>query len=264
MQDRRVVILGLDGAMGPAVREADTPNIDAVAAAGVVTYTARTVVPSASFEAWGAMFHGVGPDKHRIDGDHPCGEDVPWPSFAKVLHEQRPTATCASFSCWEPINSRILEPSCPCERVSLPDPQLVAAATQYIRRTPPHLLFMQLDFIDGAGHREGYGTRAYLEQITATDRLVGDVLSAVREAGVWEDTLIILLSDHGGEGTSHGSDHPDCLTTFWAASGPGVTAGEELKASVHIADTAPVVARFLGLDAPAGWDAHVPEGVFVD
>jgi hypothetical protein len=43
-----------------------------------------------------------------------------------------------------------------------------------------------------------------------------------------------------------------------------VTAGEELKASVHIADTAPVVARFLGLDAPAGWDAHVPEGVFVD
>jgi len=75
---------------------------------------------------------------------------------------------------------------------------------------------------------------------------------------------VVSLTSTRGEGTSHGSDHPDCLTTFWAASGPGVTAGEELKASVHIADTAPVVARFLGLDAPAGWDAHVPEGVFVD
>ena len=62
MTDRtcnRIFVIGLDGARGPAVAEAETPHIDAVMADGARTYHAQTVFPSASFEAWGAMFHVV-------------------------------------------------------------------------------------------------------------------------------------------------------------------------------------------------------------
>jgi len=261
---KRVFVIGLDGAIGWAVREADTPNIDAILDEGVVTYSAKSVVPSASFEAWGAMFHGVGPDKHQLGGSNPISEGVPWPSFMKVMKQARPQTKCASFSCWSPINTHIIEPSCACHCVSMPDPQLVAAAADYIRSQPPEAYFMQLDFIDGAGHSHGYGSQKYLEQITATDEHAGMVLDAISDAGVFDESLIVLLSDHGGEGTSHGSAHPNCTTIFWACRGPGVARGVELASEVNIMDTAAVIAYALGLPTPAGWDANIPSGVFGD
>ena len=261
---KRAFVIGLDGAIGGAVREAHTPHMDAVFAEGVVTYSATTAFPSASFEAWGAMFHGVGAEKHKLGGDHLCPEDVAWPSFMKVARQAQPETKCAAFSCWEPINTHIIERSCGCHNASMPDPELVAAASEYIRTDPPDLFFMQLDFIDGAGHSHGYGSREYIEQITATDMLVGMVLDAIRAAGVFAESLIVLLSDHGGEGKSHGTDHPDCMTIFWGCRGPGVTKGVELENEVHIMDTAAVVAAAMGLSAPEGWDARVPEGVLVE
>ncbi len=261
-QCKRAFIIGLDGARGGAVHQASTPNIDSALSDGAVSYGAKTVMPTSSFPAWGSMFHGVGPEKHRIGGDHPAEEDAPWPSFMKLAREQRPDIKCASFSCWEPINTHVIEPSCGCYLASMPDPELVAAASDYIRTDPPDLYFMQLDFIDGAGHTHGYRSQEYLDQIAETDRHVGVVLDAIRAAGVFDESLIVLLSDHGGEGTSHGSDHPDCITTFWGCRGPGIARGAELNNAIEITDTAAVVARALGLPAPRGWDATVPDGLF--
>jgi len=144
----------------------------------------------------------------------------------------------------------------------MPDPQLAAAAADYIRSQPPDAYFMQLDFIDGAGHSHGYGTQKYLEQITATDEHAGIVLDAIRDAGIFDESLIVLLSDHGGEGTSHGSAHPDCTTIFWACCGQGVARGVELESEVNIMDTAAVITCALGLPTPDSWDAKIPDGVF--
>ncbi|MFC1526747.1 alkaline phosphatase family protein [Candidatus Latescibacterota bacterium] len=257
-----VYVIGVDGAMGSAVRRAPTPHLDGLLADGVVTYRGRTVVPSSSYQAWGAMFHGVGPETHLIDGEHPCADDTPWPSFMLVAKRARPELPCASFSCWNPINQHILEPGLECHRVSLPDPELAAAASHYIRTTRPGMLFIHFDFIDGAGHSHSYGSDAYLEQIAATDAEVGRVLGAIRDAGQWDESLIVALSDHGGSGTSHGGDDPGCLEIFWGCRGPGVRQGVELEGVVGIAQTAPTVARALGIVSPKGWEARVPDGVF--
>ena len=261
-QCRRTFVIGVDGARAEAVREADTPNMDAVFDGGVVSYSARTVMPSISFPAWSSMFHGVGPEKHQIDERHPADEDAPWPSFMKLAKQERRETRCASFSCWEPVNTHIIEPSCECHLVSMPDPELVAAAAEHIRSSTPDVYFMQLDAVDGAGHSHGYRSQEYLDQVTATDAHVGIVLDAIRDAGVFDESLIIVLSDHGGEGKTHGSDHPDCMTTFWGCCGRGIARGVVLDSSVSIMDTAAMVAEALGLPAPDGWDAKVPRGVF--
>lgn len=259
----RAFIIGLDGAMSSYVRKAHTPNINALISKGVKTYAARTVLPSSSHEAWGAMFHGVGPEKHKLGiMPEPCPEDVSWPSFMKLMHLERPESRLASFSSWEPINLKIIEQSCGCHCVSMPDPELVAEAARYIRNYPPDMLFMQLDMIDATGHSQGFGTKAYLEQIATTDALVGLMIDAIKDAGVFDESLIILLSDHGGKGKKHGSDHPDCMTIFWTCSGPGVIQGGDVE-NMNIMDTARVVARALGLPCPAGWDARIPKGIFL-
>lgn len=262
MTSDRIVVIGLDGARGEALREAATPNIDALVTEGAVTYAARTVMPSISFPAWGSMFHGVGPEKHQLSPETPCTEDDPWPSFFKAARQQRPGLTCASFSCWNMINKHMIEDSCDCRFASMPDEQLVDLAVPYIQRHMPDMLFVQLDFIDHAGHAHGYQTPEYLEQITKTDRHVGQLVNALRSAGLFETTLLVVLSDHGGVEKMHGSDDPDCMNIFWACRGHGIAMGVELDSDLNIMDTAAVVMRALGLDAPEGWDAKVPEGLF--
>ncbi|MBD3181441.1 sulfatase-like hydrolase/transferase [Candidatus Poribacteria bacterium] len=261
---KRVFVIGLDGAVGKSVREADTPNVDRIASQGVITYSGTSVYPSASFEAWGAMFHGVGPEKHKLNGENPISEDAPWPSFMKVIKQNQPDIICASFSCWGPINTHIIEKSCNCHCESMPDPDLTDAAVGYIRKSPPHVFFMQLDFIDGAGHSQGYGTEKYMKQISITDKLLGKVLDTVQDAGVFDESLFILLSDHGGKDTSHGGDNPESMNIFWACSGPGVNSGVELKNPVNIMDTGAVITYAFGLNRPKAWDGKIPQGIFIN
>lgn len=257
----RAVVVGLDGAIGRCMETAETPNIDECVSRGVATFSGLSVLPSSSYEAWGSMFHGVTPDIHQLGAGSQCSEDVEWPSVVKLLRQMYPDARMASFSSWAPIHTHILERSCELHCVSKPDADLVIDASDYIRGEFPDFVFVHLDDIDAAGHASGFGSRAYLDQIKRTDELVGHLIRATQDAGTYDDTLFILLSDHGGHGTQHGSDHPDCLNIFWVCFGPSVHRGGLLE-TFAIADTAAVIARGLGISRPVGWSARVPEGVF--
>jgi predicted AlkP superfamily phosphohydrolase/phosphomutase len=68
MDCNRVFIIGLDGA-GSFVKAAHSPRIDAILQGGAYTYFAQTVFPTISAECWGALLHGVGPEKHGLNND---------------------------------------------------------------------------------------------------------------------------------------------------------------------------------------------------
>jgi len=268
---QRAFIIGVDGLRGPAVAEAETPNIDAVIAEGAATLRARTVMPSSSYPAWGSMFHGVGPDKHRLNNENPAADDAAWPSFLKLARDAHPDWTLGAFSSWEPINTDIIEDGAGCVCQTGTDAELAEAAAEFIRTRRPEVLFLQFDNVDAAGHKFGYRSEKYLTYVTKADGLAGVVLDAIGEAGVLDESFVLVVSDHGGvefaveDGTahSHGSEHPDCMEVLWACRGPGVARGCELDGAVSITDTAAVVAHALGLTAPPAWESRVPEGVFV-
>ena len=60
--------------------------------------------------------------------------------------------------------------------------------------------FLHLDDLDGTGHRTQWCGEDYLEAVDIMDGLVGDILDALDQAGAENNTLIMLSSDHGGEG----------------------------------------------------------------
>ena len=65
--------------------------------------------------------------------------------------------------------------------------------------------------------------------------------------------MLIITSDHGGHGTTHGSSMPEDMTIPWIVSGPGVKAGK-LLTQVYTMDTAATAAYALGLSIPEEWD----------
>ena len=88
----------------------------------------------------------------------------------------------------------------------------------------------------------------YLRAVGNADRAIGLALEALTASGQLADTVCLILADHGGHGLRHGDDVPEDLTIPWAIAGP-----------VSIMDTAPTLARLLGLSAPAGRRGRVVE-----
>ncbi|WP_169082363.1 alkaline phosphatase family protein [Paenibacillus sp. PL91] len=265
----RVFIIGWDGA-GNFVRDAHTPNLDRLVERGMISLEAQTVSPTISAQCWGALLHGVGPDKHgltnEIASECTYPDDSPYPSIFRIVRNGIPDAKMAAFSVWNPINDGIIESSIGVHKVSMNDHELSLAAAAYIRENSDlKLMFIGLDLPDAAGHQYGFNTPEQLQAIAETDANTGIILRAIEETGVLEDSLIIAVSDHGGGGEhsrEHGSDHPSDKTIFWGCAGPGIKPGTSLLGDVIITDTAAVVIRALELALPAEWEAKLPDGLF--
>jgi predicted AlkP superfamily pyrophosphatase or phosphodiesterase len=109
---------------------------------------------------------------------------------------------------------------------------------------------------DKVGHAKGWGSAEQLEAMAGADKSVGIVIDALKSAGIFEDTLVIISADHGGSGKSHGKDDPRSRYIPWIAVGPGIRKNLDLTSyrelTVHTEDTFATACRFLGLPMPEG------------
>jgi arylsulfatase A-like enzyme len=72
----------------------------------------------------------------------------------------------------------------------------------------------------------------------------------------------LVLSDHGGSGHSHGRDAPEDTTVPWILAGPTIRSDHPISASVSVLDTAPTLARVLGIEPAALWEGRCIDEVF--
>lgn len=272
-----VIVVGIDGA-GSFIRNADTPNFDRIFEGGAVTYRALASNPSASAECWGSMLLGVGPEVHGLSNANvtkgPYPTDAPFGTLFRRIRAVMPEAELGSFTEWDPITLGIVERGLGvCSNPEhLQDYDLTPVICDYIKEKKPTFLFVQLDSADFHGHQNGYGSAPHLAYIHKQDAMIGDIYTAVRDAGIREDTLFMVISDHGGTnpgggaGGVHGGWSDEEKYTTFAAVGRGVRHTE--IGEMNVRDLAAIVLYALGIEAPAfderGWTSQVPEGIFDD
>jgi len=269
-----VIVIGIDGA-GAFIKEADTPHFDRIFADGAVTYSALASNPTISAECWGSMLLGVGPEVHKLTNgivsSTPYPTDSAFPSLFRRIREIMPDAELGSFCDWNPITYGIVENNQNVTNATARDTELIPMICDYIREKKPTFLFTQLDSVDGAGHGHGYGSAEHLNRIHEVDELINDVYETLCETGIQEDTLFLVIADHGGtpfngSGAGHGGwTDAEKLVTFAAA---GKSVAHCTIEEMNIRDLAAIVLYALGIDAPAfdeaGWTAQVPTGIFAD
>ncbi len=95
--------------------------------------------------------------------------------------------------------------------------------------------------------------------IAWVDSEVGRLLAGLEQRGLLEDTLVMVVSDHGEEFFEHGgkthrsSLYRESVHVPWIVAWPGhVPAGGALGGSSGLVDLAPTVCGLLGLGAPEG------------
>jgi len=269
-----VIIVGIDGA-GAFFQNANTPHFDRIFANGSITYSALSSKPTISAECWGSMLLGVGPEIHNLTNtivsQRPYPIDSQFPSVFRRIHQVYPDAKMGSFCDWNPITFGIVENNLNIATATARDDELVPTICDYIRKEKPDFLFMQFDSVDGAGHRNGYGTTAHLQRIQEVDRLINDVYHAIEDSQIADETLFMVIADHGGantpegKGTHGGWSDSEKYVTF-AATGNNVKHGSIDQ--MNIRDLAAIVLYAFGIELPAfredGWSAQIPAGIFDD
>lgn len=270
-----VVAIGIDGA-GAFIKTANTPAFDRIFSNGAVTYDAISSRPSISAECWGSMLLGVGPEIHKLTNQIVSSKEYPadslYPSIFKRISSAIPEAELGSYCDWNPITEGIIERNIKISTATERDTKLTPIICDYIREKKPTFLFVQFDSVDGAGHMNGYGTEAHLKRIEEVDFLVDDIYSAIEDAGIIDDTLFIVIADHGGtapgengRGTHGGWSDGEKYVTF-ALSGKTVQKSNIQNANIR--DFAAIVLYALGIEVPqfdeSGWTSQIPEKIFDD
>lgn len=268
---RHVVIIGVDGA-GAFFKDTPTPNMDAIFSDGAITYSGITESPSLSAQSWASLLHGVSCDVHGITassvGTYP--KDSDYPSFFRVVRENDPDAELGSYTTWNTINNLIVEDGIGVTKVgwSGTDADLTDRICAYVESASPDVLFVQFDNVDAVGHTYGFGSDEHLAKITETDVLIGRIYDSYATAGIIDDTLFIVTTDHGGTKVAsgdylgnHGGETPEEKLITFAARGKTVIDGGNIE-GFEIRDTAAIVLYALGYEQPASWTARVPSGLF--
>jgi arylsulfatase A-like enzyme len=128
------------------------------------------------------------------------------------------------------------------------DRELAALAVDYFKRNRVDFSFNYFHQTDAAAHRDGYMSPSYLKAITNADRCIGNIVDVCPE-----NSILIVTSDHGGYGNSHGTDRPEETTIPLIIRGPGIPKGHRIEQVVKITDVAPTISAYLGIAPPAEW-----------
>lgn len=279
---RCVLVIGIDGLRSDALRVASTPQLDSISASGGVTYNAfaggirntPTEQITSSGPGWASMLTGVWTDKHRVRDNSFGGNRLrQYPHFFKFIKEARPTAVVASFINWEEIGTKIVDPVGEYFDYRFPDGATLPATyverdrlvlqkvEEYLSDQSPDAMFVYFGNVDIAGHSTGFSPSnlAYLSAIETVDEQVGKVLEAVRSRPDYSDEewMIIVSTDHGGLGTTHGGQSNSERKIFLMASGAGIQPRVYPTGPGHTA-VPPTAMRHLGIpvDSDWGWDSE--------
>lgn len=268
-----IIVVGVDGA-GSWFECAHTPAFDRIFENGAVTYKALSSKPTISAECWGSMLIGVGPEIHRLTNRRVSVLPYPvWSKFPTVFRRIRkayPKAELGSYCDWNPITKGIVEKGIGVSHATARDKELTPVVCEYIRYKKPDFLFVHFDSTDAAGHKYGYGTQQHIDAVGEVDKLIESIHSAVESAGIINETLFIVITDHGGtnpsdgKGGSHGGWTDEEKYVTFAAAGKYINNTEITE--MNIRDLAAIILYAMGIDAPPfdenGWTSQIPNGLF--
>lgn len=255
---RRVILFMIDGLHHEAPRKLNMPVLNSLRTEGTFIARSYMIVPhhptigeysrynSCSFP--NPMLHAgsvfVRPENRYIQ------EVFAGQQTAFVVNTASYRSVARGFT------TQIMDPG-------LSDRQVVEQAMVILRNQDPVLMRVHLQSPGDQGssvavsetgqpyYRNIFGKESpYAAAIEQADVLLGEFIAFLKKEGKWDETILIVTSDHG---QSNMGWHPLFDEDSWATplvfAGPGIAKGRELSYFEHT-DLAPVIAWLLGKEAP--------------
>jgi len=252
---RHALVVGVDGLDGEELTRLDTPVLDLLRRHALWTDSAQTQLTgeTVSGPGWTSVLTGVEVSKHGVtENDGYSERDPSWETFIARLAG----AGIESGVAFQWLDLFLIVESGTYMEAVGGDMAMVTDGMERMLGSAAHQLYMaHLDDVDAAGHAGGFSADnpGYVKAVSAVEASIERFLTAIvrRPEVAEENWLVVVTSDHGGSGTSHGCTTADCQTIPLIVAGARVEPGV-IGTGSHL-DVHPTLLKFYGLD-PGAWD----------
>jgi len=249
---KHLVFIGLDGWGGAYVNDANMPTVKHMMSNGAWTLDVWGVLPVKSWPNWTSLFCGA-PPKERNRED--------FPSIFTLVKNNEQTKKSAFFYEWTEFQK-----ICPNDAVEkqeiLSDVKSAKKIAAYITEQKPVFTAIVFNEPDAVGHAKRWGSANYYAKLAEMDALIAIIEQAVKDAGIYDNTVFMLSADHGGSGYGHESNSVKRRKTPLIVFGSGIKEGYAITSPVNIYDIAPTMAALLGMDIPPEWTGRIVYEIF--
>ncbi|HRP38067.1 MAG TPA: alkaline phosphatase family protein [Chitinophagales bacterium] len=236
-QNRKVLIIGIDGTRSDALQKANTPNIDGLLPNSLYSYDSWHTAITWSGPSWATILTGVYFNKHGVVNNGFTGKHFnQYPPISALAKQVKPNLDCAIVAEWDPLIDEIDYANWN-RAVKTPDTETwitADSAVAQLQKPNIDLLFAYFDKVDMTGHSSGFDTanQLYIQAIETVDSAVGKVLSALYARPNYsnENWLVFVVTDHGGQSILHGGNTYDQRHIWWIATGNAVAHQKITKA----------------------------------
>ena len=270
-----VILIGLDGWGSYSMEKADMPNVKRLMQEGAYTLKKRAVLPSSSAVNWASMFMGAGPELHGYTEWGSKTPELPsrvvtenniFPTIFGLMRKADPKAEIGCLYEWDGIKHLVDTLSLSYYKQA-PDyakhPTALCDMTcKYIKDKKPVLAAVCFDNPDHVGHQIGNDTPEYYAKLTELDVYIGKIIAAMKEAGIYDDSVIIVTSDHGGINKGHGGKTMMEMETPFIIAGKNIRKSGLFNESMMQFDCASTIAALFGLQQPQVWIGRPMKQVF--
>lgn len=272
---KHVVLIAFDGWGAYSMKNAKVPHIRNLMDNGCYTLKKRSVLPSSSAINWASLFNGAGTEIHGYTTWGARTPEIPsavtnrngiFPTIYSILQEQYPKSETGCMFEWSGI--KYLVDTLSIDHVEQafryeqqPD-ELCVMAEKYIKEKKPTFLAVCFDQLDHVGHSAGHDTPDYYKQLETLDSYVERIVNAIKSAGIYDDTIIMLSADHGGIKKGHGGITLQEMETPFIIAGKNIRQNGEFKELMMQYDVAATIAYVFGLKQPQAWIGRPMKQVF--
>lgn len=273
---KHVILIGFDGLSSYSINHgADMPTFRKLMEEGSYTTENRSVLPSSSAVNWASMYMGAGPELH---GFTEWGSKKPelqsrvltehglFPDIFYQIRQVKPKAEMGHIYEWggmlylaDTLSINHVQQA----GLSGADTKsAVKPAVDYIKSKKPNFCAIIFAEPDGAGHTHGWKSDNYFATLHHLDKALKEIVDAIKEANMMDDTVIILAADHGGLGTGHGGKTMDEMQTTIVFNGKGIKKGFQIPESTMVYDIAGTIGYMFNIRQPQVWLARPIQSIF--
>lgn len=275
---KHVILVGFDGLSAYRLNHGpEMPNFRKLVADGSSTFKNRSVLPSSSAVNWASMFMGAGPELHGYTTWNTRIPDLPsrvltennmFPDLYYTIHKTHPKAELGFIYEWKGMRYVVDTLSINyIQNVELSGEntkEALASTLNYITTKKPAFCSVVFAQPDNAGHKYGWDSPEYTAQMEHVDVALGEIVKAVKDAGMFDETVFVLSADHGGMDKKHGGKTMKEMQTAVVFSGKGIKKGFTIPESTMVYDIAGTIGYIFGIEQPQVWIARPIKSIFVE
>lgn len=215
---RKVLFISIDGVVGEEMRKVMPTNLAEILKNSKYSFRALADGNTADASTWMSMMTGVNYSMHQIADDsyiprpNPSDPHANATGYSSMLY--RIATIAPSLKSYvvardEAISNKLLV-SADESYVSKTDEEVKKNTIEMLDKKNPAVAVVQFKDVLTAGINAGFSAdnATYADAIKKVDGYIGEIMTALKSRKNYksEDWLVILTSNHGGEGKSYGGN----------------------------------------------------------